>query len=182
MPKILENVSEDILRISRDLILKDGYSNVSIRKIASTCGVSTGTIYNYYKSKDEILVCVIRGEWNTLLRKVDITIKNNTNYISSLKEIYLEVEHFMNIFHFISFNNLTTSLYPNKYLELKQSKKQYRDQLTDKICQCLKGLNIPKENDLVYNLLVDMFFTYSRDESITFNDLIPYIKKLLSKN
>lgn len=180
MPKILENVAEDILRVSRDLILKEGYSNVSIRKIASACGVSTGTIYNYYKSKDEILVSIIKDEWNTIIKKVDIIIKNNTDYIYSLKKIYLEVQYFMNVVHFISLNNLTTSLSPDKFLELKQSKKQYRNQLSEKICQCLKDLNIPKENDLVYNLLVDMFFTYSRDESVTFDDLIPYINKLLN--
>ncbi len=43
-----------ILDAARDLFMKEGYENVSIRKIADKIEYSPGTIYLYYKSKGEI--------------------------------------------------------------------------------------------------------------------------------
>lgn len=43
-----------ILDAAMKLFLKDGYKNVSIRKIASAIEYSPGTIYLYFKDKDEI--------------------------------------------------------------------------------------------------------------------------------
>lgn len=37
------------------IISEEGFSRLSIRKIASKIGYAPGTIYNYYKNKDEIL-------------------------------------------------------------------------------------------------------------------------------
>ena len=37
---------EDILKNSRELIREKGWAAVSIRSVASACGVSVGSIYN----------------------------------------------------------------------------------------------------------------------------------------
>ena len=37
---------EDILKNSRELIREKGWTAVSIRSVASACGVSVGSIYN----------------------------------------------------------------------------------------------------------------------------------------
>ena len=42
---------EEILKNSRELIREKGWAAVSIRSVASACGVSVGSIYNYYDSK-----------------------------------------------------------------------------------------------------------------------------------
>ncbi len=42
---------EEILRISRELIRQQGCSAISIRSVAAACGVSVGSIYNYFDSK-----------------------------------------------------------------------------------------------------------------------------------
>ena len=43
---------DEILRASRELIRQRGWSAVSIRSVAAACGVSVGSIYNYFSSKD----------------------------------------------------------------------------------------------------------------------------------
>ncbi|WP_455757453.1 TetR/AcrR family transcriptional regulator [Sulfurimonas sp.] len=45
---------EDILRNSIKLFKINGYYNTSMAKIASACGLIKGSIYHYFKSKDEI--------------------------------------------------------------------------------------------------------------------------------
>ena len=42
---------EEILKNSRELIREKGWAAVSIRSVASACGVSVGSIYNYYDSR-----------------------------------------------------------------------------------------------------------------------------------
>ncbi len=63
MPKAeVEKFRNRILDIALDIILKQGFDNLSIRKIASRLGVTATTIYNYYSSKDELnLMIRVRG-------------------------------------------------------------------------------------------------------------------------
>lgn len=49
-----EAVSRAILDAARDLFMADGYSNVSIRKIAERIEYSPAAIYSYFPSKDDI--------------------------------------------------------------------------------------------------------------------------------
>ena len=59
----LATSKEDILAASRELIKENGWAAVSIRAVASRCSVSTGTIYNYYESKADLLGDTIESIW-----------------------------------------------------------------------------------------------------------------------
>ncbi len=51
-----------ILDVALDIILKQGFDSLSVRKIASRLGVTATTIYNYYSCKDELnLMIRVRG-------------------------------------------------------------------------------------------------------------------------
>ena len=49
-----ENLREEILDVARSLFVKEGYNNVSIRKIADKIEYAPGTIYLYFKDKADI--------------------------------------------------------------------------------------------------------------------------------
>ena len=51
MPKIIENVREQLLGEAKRQIAKKGYGKTTIRSVASACGFGVGTVYNYFKSK-----------------------------------------------------------------------------------------------------------------------------------
>jgi AcrR family transcriptional regulator len=58
----IESTRGRILDTALDIIIKEGFHNLSVRKIASRLGVTATTIYNYYTNKDEInLMIRIRG-------------------------------------------------------------------------------------------------------------------------
>lgn len=50
---------EGILDVARALFLSEGYSAASMSTIAATLGGSKGTLYNYFKSKEELFSAVI---------------------------------------------------------------------------------------------------------------------------
>ncbi len=54
---------EEILKISRELIQKQGWSAVSIRSVAAACGVSVGSIYNYFDSKTALTGATVESIW-----------------------------------------------------------------------------------------------------------------------
>lgn len=61
-PAEIENTRERILATALDIIVKEGFNNLSIRKIAARLGVTATTIYNYYANKDELnLMIRVRG-------------------------------------------------------------------------------------------------------------------------
>ena len=53
---------EQILQTSRELIRQQGWSTVSIRSVAAACGVSVGSIYNYFDSKAELVGATVERD------------------------------------------------------------------------------------------------------------------------
>ncbi|MCI9334276.1 MAG: TetR/AcrR family transcriptional regulator [Lachnospiraceae bacterium] len=54
---------EDILKTSRELIRQQGWSAINIRSVAAACGVSVGSIYNYFDSKAALVCAAVESIW-----------------------------------------------------------------------------------------------------------------------
>lgn len=54
---------EEILKTSRELIQREGWSAVNIRSVAAACGVSVGSIYNYFDSKAALMSATVESVW-----------------------------------------------------------------------------------------------------------------------
>ena len=46
-----------ILSVSRQFITQNGFGSVNMRAIAAACGVSVGSVYNYFPSKGDLCRC-----------------------------------------------------------------------------------------------------------------------------
>lgn len=54
---------EEILKASRELIQREGWSAVNIRSVAAACRVSVGSIYNYFDSKAALIGAAVESVW-----------------------------------------------------------------------------------------------------------------------
>lgn len=54
---------EDILKTSRELIRQQGWPAINIRSVAAACGVSVGSIYNYFDSKAALVSATVESIW-----------------------------------------------------------------------------------------------------------------------
>jgi AcrR family transcriptional regulator len=61
MPKIVnrDEYRQKLLEKSLSLFTRKGYHNVNMKEIAAEIGVSTGTLYHYFPSKENILAEMI---------------------------------------------------------------------------------------------------------------------------
>jgi len=66
-----EAVSRAILDAARELFVKEGYENVSIRKIAERIEYSPAAIYSYFASKDDIFLALAGEGFHLLDEKVN---------------------------------------------------------------------------------------------------------------
>ncbi|WP_207430430.1 TetR/AcrR family transcriptional regulator [Sabulibacter ruber] len=54
-----EASAQNIIDTAMALFAEQGYDRTSIRQIAESAGISLGLLYNYYKSKDELLKAIL---------------------------------------------------------------------------------------------------------------------------
>ncbi|CCU81173.1 TetR-family transcriptional regulator [Halanaerobium saccharolyticum subsp. saccharolyticum DSM 6643] len=91
MPKIIENLDEEISKTALALFRDNSYQNVSMRKIASEVGIAVGTLYNYYPNKWELYIEVFEESWR---ETYEILISNckklNNDYLINYLEIISE--------------------------------------------------------------------------------------------
>ncbi len=69
MPKIIENIKEQLQKEAARQIAECGYSDTTIRSVASACGIGVGTVYNYFKSKDMLIASVVAQDWKECTEK-----------------------------------------------------------------------------------------------------------------
>lgn len=82
---------EDILNISKKYIIKNGFSSFNIRSITKECGISIGTIYNYFPSKNALLIATVESIWKEIFQPLNL-IKFD-NFIDVVKCMYESIEN-----------------------------------------------------------------------------------------
>ena len=59
---------EAILKGCRDMVSETGLFAVNMRSVAERCGVALGSLYNYFPSKDALLLATIESLWEDIFR------------------------------------------------------------------------------------------------------------------
>ncbi len=67
MPKIIENLRDQLLQEARKQISQRGYTGTTIRSVAGACGVGVGTVYNYFSSKEMLIAAFMMEDWQKQL-------------------------------------------------------------------------------------------------------------------
>ena len=82
----------EILTAARGLFLKEGFENVSTRKIAEKVGISQAALFTYYKTKDDIFAQLIRdafGELDRAMTEVGRTAANPHEWLRGVIAGYI---------------------------------------------------------------------------------------------
>ncbi|WP_423802535.1 TetR/AcrR family transcriptional regulator [Neobacillus sp. SAB-20_R2A] len=77
MPKVgMEDIrKEQVIEAAKNCIISKGLSNLSMKDIAEEAGISTGIIYHYFKSKEDLLMQVLKVSFRRSHEKVMETVE-----------------------------------------------------------------------------------------------------------
>ncbi len=69
--KIREEKRNHIMEVALDLFAKEGYHSTSISTIAKKAGISKGLMYNYFESKEDLILSILRLGMDALIELFD---------------------------------------------------------------------------------------------------------------
>ena len=95
MPKIIENPQAIILEHAGKILDEQGYEALSMRAIAKTCGIATGTIYNYFPTKRELLLQMMSDYWELHFAVIENLSGGEEDLFAKLKCIFAIMEKFV---------------------------------------------------------------------------------------
>jgi AcrR family transcriptional regulator len=87
-----KELRQEILDAARDLFLREGYENVSMRKIAEKIEYSPTTIYLYFQDKADLLDCICEETLLRLVRKQNLVEQSTADPLERLR---LSLRHYI---------------------------------------------------------------------------------------
>lgn len=178
---------EEILEASKDIAARSGFQALNMRSTAKDCGIAVGSLYNYFESKDDLVIATIEAIWNEIIAEVESTVPaaGFTEYVEML---YSRIKQGNEKYpHFISVHSL--SLAQNRRDKGRAAMNSYFERIksglltalhTDKsICLCFFNEKCG-ENDFINFVLSNILSSLAKRESC--DVLLEIIKKVLSKN
>jgi len=78
---------EEILNVSKDLLIEDGFGKLSMRKIARRANVTATSIYLHFDNKDELLLALVQESIESLKSVLLGVIDDSLDALAQLREL-----------------------------------------------------------------------------------------------
>ncbi len=85
--ELVEKRQQQISDAAMRLFAKNGYHNTTVRDIARLSKISTGSIYDYIKNKEDILFLVSKNFFDNLQREVEKAVKGLDDPLMKLRAV-----------------------------------------------------------------------------------------------
>lgn len=184
MNKIVTSEKE-ILDICKNIVVEKGLQAVSMRAVAKRCNVAVGSIYNYYDSKDDLIISTIKSIWMEIINEVDFNYETNDfmEYLSKLfNQIHYGCKKYPNFFtvHALSFTKSSKE-------KGRQAMDDYFNEIKNNMLKALKNdLKIKKglfsdvfREDAFIEFIFSNFIAILADSSKPITFLLELVKKLI---
>jgi len=87
---------KEIFSASVHLFIEKGFTETTMREIATAAGIGKSTLYDYYQSKDEILTSYYENELRRITERAQKISQKDLSNIEKLSEImYMHLEYLM---------------------------------------------------------------------------------------
>ena len=98
MPKIIENLRCSILQTGKQMLLQEGYAQMTLRRVASACGIAAGTIYNYYPSKEMLAATIMLEDWQRLLGSAEAAVESAVSPLAGMEAVFAMIRAYAEIY------------------------------------------------------------------------------------
>ncbi len=100
MPRIARTVGEvelekkKIINIAMELMYKEGFDRLSMKKLGDKLGMTAPNLYNYFSSKDELYIEMRRYGFLELYDRLDAAVRDGKNMEERIKSLVREYIRF----------------------------------------------------------------------------------------
>ena len=114
------------------VIAENGFHQAQVSKIAKEAGVADGTIYLYFKNKEDILISVFREKMAIFVNNVEVIMKKD---IDTSEKLFRMIDNHFRVLHEDRQLAIVTQL------ELRQSNKELRFRINEVLREYLMLLD-----------------------------------------
>ena len=110
-----EVLRNNIIKISRRLFLEQGYENTTVRQVLKEARLSTGSLYHFFKNKEEILLVSLKDALFEISSLTDsIAVKHHEPMLRYALGVALGISEIFKYKHLFNFYN---AIYKNETAE-----------------------------------------------------------------
>ena len=171
MAKIIENLYENIQTVGKKMLLEEGYNQMTLRLVASKCNIATGTIYNYFKSKDVLVATIMFKDWQELLDKTSPKLEKSKKAIDGLELIFNMIKDYTEIYQKAWID------YGGSLIGLKDRHSILIKQISDMINLVFNRFKIDVSSA---NFISEVLLYSAIREDVSFIDIRPFILKIMN--
>lgn len=135
---IQNNVKTTILNCAKNIAKEQGLHNMNIRTVAKQAGIAIGTIYNYYPTKDSLILAVCENFWKSAFETIDFTVFQTMDFLDALEYLYYQLADYLKDFKENWIDQLSKLDIKNKKIG-KYKEAHYLDKLRMSIIIALKN-------------------------------------------
>lgn len=166
MPKTIEDPRTEILKQAKQIMLNEGYNALTIRAVAKECNFAVGTIYNYFRTKDELLAQLIGDYWEVYYGIMGEIDQEDLDLPTKLRKMYEQLEFFVN-----TFLETWVTMDRNNHHNYSKAGRQRKDDFTERLIIKLKSM-LDRENHLNNATINSGMTTYEISKFIILNFLM----------
>lgn len=93
MPKLIPELRKQFLEAARNQVLVQD-RDFTVRQIASDCGVSAGTLYNYFPSKEALIGAVMMEDWMLCRKRMAQDSEGKEDILEALRAVEAALRSF----------------------------------------------------------------------------------------
>lgn len=145
-----------IMDAAIELFANEGYHPSSISKISKKAGISKGLLYNYFESKEDLLVQIMTAGLEKMLSVFDpnndgvLSEEEMTNFISDIFKMLKENQHYWKLYYAVYLQPKVHKLLSSEYEKILG---KFMQMLT--VYYTSHGVKNPEQEAIIFGSLMD---------------------------
>ncbi|HML04258.1 MAG TPA: TetR/AcrR family transcriptional regulator [Methanobacterium sp.] len=143
---------QKILDTSLELFVERGFHGTSTAEISKTAGVATGTLFHYFKTKEELINRLYIYTKESMLNEIDAPYNDKKTLNENLRNLWLKFIHFCinNPYKFQFILSFHCSPYITSF-----TKEQLETRTEDMIKFYKKGIEMNEIKEIPFEMIID---------------------------
>ena len=132
-----EEKREKILKAAMELFAEKDFENVTTMEIASRASVGKGTLYTYYKSKQDLFLAVVRRVYESFVEDIKVSLESASSaaeFFDTLAErLFRDIKHRSRILSIFRRMETEKSSYREFQSKYEKAAREFYERFKDQI-------------------------------------------------